>query len=32
VKEVGAFVQMTGNLMSADLSHLQAAPIRDERR
>jgi hypothetical protein len=27
VKEVGAFVQMTGNLMAADLSQLQAPPV-----
>jgi hypothetical protein len=32
VKEVGAFVQMTGNLMTADLSTLQAPPVKDERR
>lgn len=32
VKEVGAFVQMTGNLMNADLSKLQAPVIKDERR
>jgi hypothetical protein len=33
VKEVGAFVQMTGNLMTADLSKLQAAsPVMDVRR
>lgn len=32
VREVGAFVQMTGNLMAADLSKLQAPPVKDERR
>jgi hypothetical protein len=31
VKEVGAFVQMTGNLMSADLSRLQAPPVKERR-
>jgi hypothetical protein len=32
VKQVGAFVQMTGNLMTADLSKLQAPPVSSERR
>ena len=32
VKEVGAFVQVTGHLMSADLKQLQAPPLKEERR
>jgi hypothetical protein len=33
VRQVGAFVQMTGHLLTADLSTLQApAVVRDERR
>jgi hypothetical protein len=32
VKQVGAFVQMTGNLMTADLKTLQAPPVSADRR